>query len=104
VHLKQTDAFIGWCGLKYLPESDEIDLGYRFFQQYWGNGYATEAARYTLDHAFNILHLSTITGRAHIENHASQNVLEKIGMRFIKEEMEGDCPLKIYSISRFPTK
>jgi RimJ/RimL family protein N-acetyltransferase len=34
VCLKNNNEFIGWCGLKYVKERNEIDLGYRFFQQY----------------------------------------------------------------------
>jgi len=44
VHLKSDLSFIGWCGLKARPERNEIDLGYRFVKNAWGNGYATEAA------------------------------------------------------------
>ncbi|HVT85005.1 MAG TPA: GNAT family N-acetyltransferase, partial [Chitinophagaceae bacterium] len=39
VHLKPQLEFIGWCGLKCIPQRDEIDLGYRFKKQYWGKGY-----------------------------------------------------------------
>ena len=31
-------GFIGWCGLKYVPERNEIDLGYRFMKKFWGKG------------------------------------------------------------------
>ncbi len=41
---KDKNDFIGWCGLKYRPEVDEIDLGYRLMQKAWGKGFATEAA------------------------------------------------------------
>ncbi len=99
IHLKTTNEFIGWCGLKYLVEAVEIDLGYRLMQNFWGNGYAFEAAKYTLEYGFNQLHLKTIIGRAHIENIASLKILEKIGMQFIKEEVEGNCPVKIFSIT-----
>ena len=44
VRLKSNLEFIGWCGLKYLSETNEVDLGYRFMQKFWGKGYATEAA------------------------------------------------------------
>ena len=37
-------TFIGWCGLKYFPETDEVDLGYRFRQEFWGQGFATESS------------------------------------------------------------
>jgi [ribosomal protein S5]-alanine N-acetyltransferase len=95
-HIKGTDEFIGWCGLKYRPEIDETDLGYRFMPQHWGRGYATEAAKYTLEYGFNTLQLKTITGRAHIENTASLKVLEKIGMQYIKDEVVDNCPVKTF--------
>jgi [ribosomal protein S5]-alanine N-acetyltransferase len=98
IHVKTTNEFIGWCGLKYRPGLDEIDLGYRLLQQHWGNGYAFEAAKHSLDYAFQQLHLKTIIGRAHIDNLASLKILEKIGMQFIKEEIIDDCPVKTYCI------
>ena len=96
MHIKENNEFIGWCGLKYRPESDEIDLGYRLKQTAWGNGYATEAARHTLQYAFETLQLPKIIGRVHIENTASIKVLEKIGMIFEKEEEVDSCPVKTY--------
>ncbi len=99
IHLKTTNEFIGWCGLKYRPEADEIDLGYRFIQKAWGKGFATEAAQYTLEYGFKNLKLKLITGKAHIENLASIKVLEKIGMSFIGEGIEDSCPVKTYTKS-----
>ncbi|MGG9964702.1 GNAT family N-acetyltransferase [Ferruginibacter sp. SUN106] len=100
IHLKTSNEFIGWCGLKYRPELDEIDLGYRLMQQYWGKGYAFEAAKHTVDYGFNQLHLKTITGRAHIENTASLRILGKVGLQFIKEEVVDDCPVKTFMLSK----
>ena len=47
MHLKETNEFIGWCGLKQVD--DEIDLGYRYIQKYWGNGHGSEAAQAVLN-------------------------------------------------------
>jgi len=99
IHTKVNMDFIGWCGLKYRPERDEFDLGYRLQQHAWGKGFATEAAEHTLDHGFNCLNLEIITGRAHIQNLASIKVLEKIGMNFIGEEILDDCPVRTYTRS-----
>lgn len=98
IHTKDNNEFIGWCGLKYRLELDEIDLGYRLMQKAWGKGYATEAAEYTLDHGFTKLNLQLITGRAHIENLASIKVLEKIGMQYVGEGIVDDCPVKTYTL------
>ena len=97
IHTKDNMDFIGWCGLKYRPELDEIDLGYRLMQKAWGKGFATEAAQHSLEHGFNQLNLKLITGRAHIENLASIKVLEKIGMDFISEGVVDDCPVRTYT-------
>lgn len=94
--IKENLEFIGWCGIKYRTELDEYDLGYRLIKKAWGKGYATEAAGETLVYGLNKLNLSLITGRAHIENTASVKVLEKIGMKFVGEEMVDDCPVRTY--------
>lgn len=96
IHTKDTDEFIGWCGLKYLKEEDEIDLGYRLHQSAWGIGFATEAAKYTVAYGFNQLNLHEIVGKAHIENIGSINVLQKIGMQYIKEAIENNERVKVF--------
>lgn len=93
---KATENFTGWSGLKYRPEIDEIDLGYRFMKKYWGKGFASETARAVLDYGFDALKLKAITGRAHIENTASLTVLQKIGMQYIKDEVVDECPVKTF--------
>lgn len=97
IHLKENAEFIGWCGLKYRPEPDEIDLGYRLMQKAWGKGYATEAAMHSLDYGFRTLKLKLITARAHIENIASIKVLEKTGMDYIGEGIIDNCPVRTYT-------
>jgi len=82
--LKNEMQFIGWSGLAYLPEFDEVDLGYRFLPQYWGLGLATEAAEAILNYGFNQLELEKIIAIAMKENKASIRVMEKIGMTFDK--------------------
>lgn len=97
INTKKDNEFIGWCGLKYRADLDEVDLGYRFKKSAWGKGFATEAAMHTLEHAFKKLQLTLITGRAHVENIASIKVLEKIGMQFSREEIVDGCPVKTYT-------
>ena len=93
---KEDDHFVGWCGLKYLAESDEIDLGYRFLPAVWGKGYATESANHALKYGLHDLKLESVIARAHVENLASLKVLEKIGMRWINDEVFDGCPVKTF--------
>jgi len=57
----------------------EIELGYRLHVDAWGQGYATEAARAALTHAFDAATLDRVVALSHPENAASQNVLRKLG-------------------------
>ena len=82
--LKDRMQFVGWAGLAYLPEFDEIDLGYRFLPEFWGTGIATEASRGILTYGFEHLKLKKIIAIAMKENKASVRVMEKIGMEFDK--------------------
>ncbi len=90
VHLKSNDEFIGWCGLKYIKEDDEIDLGYRFKEEYWGNGYGYEAAKATIDYGFKNLKLKRIVATALPQNTASWKIMEKCGMKCIGEMVDKD--------------
>jgi RimJ/RimL family protein N-acetyltransferase len=80
---KSNEEFLGWCGLKYSPEIDEVDIGFRFFKKHWNKGLATESAKACLDYGFEKLSLKTIVGRAMEANVASIKVLEKLGMTFV---------------------
>lgn len=81
---KSTNHFIGWAGLKYEKDLrnqfNYYDLGTRIKEQYWGKGYATEAAMASLDSGFNVLKLTEIGAVADINNMASNTILKKIGM------------------------
>lgn len=85
---KDTNNFIGWCGLKLIKEltNDHInyyDLGYRLNKSYWGKGLATEAAKATLEYGFNKMNLNEIYAIADSQNVASRNVIEKVGLKYI---------------------
>lgn len=84
VILQDTEETIGWCGLKYHPDEDYVDLGYRLIRSHWGRGYATEAARACIHHGFEALGLDRIVGRTAKENTASVRVLEKAGLNYWK--------------------
>lgn len=84
VERKSTGVFIGFVGLHRpatkLPFSPCVEIGWRLAKQYWGNGYATEAAQEALRYAFENLHLAEIVSFTSVINKQSQNVMKKIGM------------------------
>ncbi len=78
--LKGSGEVIGFAGLKYLPDAQEVDIGYRLLPAYWGRGLATEASRAVLDYGRTRLGLGRIIGLVDPENAASVKVLEKLGL------------------------
>jgi RimJ/RimL family protein N-acetyltransferase len=74
-------TLIGGCGIHVL-NGGEPELGYWMGVAHWGCGYATEAARAVLDHAFGGLGYARITSRARVSNPASRRVLEKCGFQW----------------------
>jgi RimJ/RimL family protein N-acetyltransferase len=79
---KPENKYIGFSGLKYLPELDTVDIGYRFAKKYWGMGIATESARPFIKYGFETLNLKEIIGLTMPENKASSNVLKKLGFKY----------------------
>jgi RimJ/RimL family protein N-acetyltransferase len=90
---------IGACGLdgpsRYAPLSPAppsparggglgkgTELGYWIGVPFWGCGYASEAARCLIDHAFGDLGYEVLTASARVSNPASRRVLEKCGFQW----------------------
>ena len=78
---RDTGAYIGWCSLKYIPDTVEIEVGYRFLHEAWGQGFATECATELVRYGFEDLGLDRIIGITHKDNVASQRVLQKAGLK-----------------------
>jgi len=71
---------IGVCSIELREEGAE--LGYWFGADYWGHGFATEAARAVIDHAFGDLGHQALQSGARVNNPASRRVLEKCGFQW----------------------
>ncbi len=74
------DTLIGACGID--PRGDGLEFGYWLGVPYWGRGYATEAGRAMIDHAFGDLGQETLQAGARVTNPASRRVLEKCGFQW----------------------
>src|SRR6266702_908576 len=75
------DQVIGICALE-LREGPAPELGYWLGVPYWGRGYATEAVRALIDHAFAELGHYALQAGARVTNPASRRVLEKCGFQW----------------------
>ncbi|MUG97742.1 GNAT family N-acetyltransferase [Scytonema sp. UIC 10036] len=89
--LKSEEKVIGNCGIrKITPELPEASLGYEIASNYWGKGYATEAASTIIKFGFEELKLQRIYGWCIAENLASARVMEKVGMQFEERFTENE--------------
>lgn len=73
---------IGICGYT-ADDTRSAEMGYWIGQPYWGQGYATEAARHLMEHGFTRGRLKRFTCCHFTENPASQRVIQKLGFRLI---------------------
>jgi RimJ/RimL family protein N-acetyltransferase len=73
-------APIGICSVDLREDGSEI--GYWLGVSYWGRGFATEAVRALIDHAFGDLEHETLISGARVNNPASRRVLEKCGFQW----------------------
>ena len=97
---RATRAFIGFCGLQYLDNTAEIEVGYRLAKRFWGMGLATEAAGATLRYGFDELGLDRIVAVVHPENVASQWVIQKIGLKYVKDARFYNSDVEYYAVAR----
>lgn len=81
VTLRSDGRQIGGMGLWVEPQHQRAELGYWLGVPYWGQGYATEAAREMLRYGFEDLSLHRIFASHFKHNPASGRILKKLGMR-----------------------
>ncbi|MEO0842241.1 MAG: GNAT family N-acetyltransferase [Cyanobacteria bacterium J06643_5] len=79
------DKMIGYCGLRYLEELNEVELLYGLDKTHWGEGIATKAAKSSVKYGFEVANLDRIIALALPENEASKKVIEKTGFKYEKQ-------------------
>ena len=84
VFCNEDQTFVGRCGFQVYPATNEIELAYTMLPEAWGHGYATEASRGCLVHAFTVLNWERVVSRTRTTNARSLRVMEKLGFRIEK--------------------
>ena len=74
------DRFLGFVLLTTLDGNSEVEIGWRFARETWGQGYATEAAQAVLDYGFRDLALDPIVAVIKPGNQRSLAVAERLGL------------------------
>jgi RimJ/RimL family protein N-acetyltransferase len=104
----QSNAFIGWVLVRPMdfftdnPQFNDLELGWRFKQESWGKGYATEAAKHIMQALIENKSATQYSAIAETENTASIGIMKKLGMQFIKNDLHkdplGDMQVDYYSL------
>jgi len=98
VTLKDSGKLIGCAGLRNYE--DNAELVFLIDEPYWGQGFATETARACLNFGFEQREFKNILAFARPQNAASRKVLEKVGMRFVKETVVFEVFVVQYELLR----
>jgi [ribosomal protein S5]-alanine N-acetyltransferase len=100
VSLKSDCTPIGMCGLLKRDSLPEADIGYAYFPEHWGKGYALEAAEGVLHHATRKFGMARVIAIVAAGNAGSIRILERLGMRF--ERMHtvspGEPDVRLYGV------
>jgi RimJ/RimL family protein N-acetyltransferase len=84
VETKESSISVGMCGIIKRVDLDAPDIGFAILPQYIKKGFGQEIAAATLKHAVKDLQLPKVYAITKPHNANSINVLEKIGLNFIK--------------------
>ena len=102
---KTSQRLIGFCGLQFLAQTGEVEIGWWLAEDCWGRGLATEAAKGVLSYGFATFSFKRVIAIAHPDNAASINIMKKLGMTFEKFSngrelglIVQDVPVALYSI------
>jgi ribosomal-protein-alanine N-acetyltransferase len=99
VHETATGEWIGFCGFR-SSDANDVELLYGIWPRYWGQGLATEAARAVLSYAFLTLGVTGVVAATDVPNHASVQVLERLGMQFERRGLLNGLDTVFYRLPR----
>ncbi|WFU82171.1 GNAT family N-acetyltransferase [Bradyrhizobium sp. CIAT3101] len=84
VESRASGAFMGAVGLLRIgfvaSFTPAVEVGWRLARPFWGQGFAVEAARASVQFGFDELHLAEIVAHAGIRNIRSRRLMAKLGM------------------------
>lgn len=102
IQRRDTAEPVGQVGLllQRLDGRDEAEVGYLIHRAFWRQGYATEAARATRDHAFGSRKYERVISLIRPGNHPSQYVARKLGMLPERSAMFRGLRHIVYSVTR----
>lgn len=99
---KSDGRYIGHAAIRPRPsQPDQWEISYILKTEEWGKGYATEIARKLIKFGFNELKLKAVYATVDTDNFASIRILEKVGMKYIRDEYDEQGKFYLYGIKRY---
>jgi len=97
---KKQNCLIGFCGLHYIFDINEVNIGYAIERSQWQLGFGAEAAKIILDFGLNFLNLKEIIAVIDPCNQSSLKLIKKCGLVYWKDGSYMQRHRVIYKISR----
>ncbi len=91
---------LGFCGLRFIEETPEIEILYGLWPEHWGKGFASEAATEVLRHGFEECQLARVLAGADPPNTASIRVMERLGMRYFQHTRRNSLDVVYFALTR----
>lgn len=83
---RETNLFIGYCGLVFSADINDYELIYALAKAYWGQGLATEIAHHMVAFGFAFLKMKNIYASIDPDNEASKAILLKTGFKEVMKK------------------
>lgn len=94
-----TGDMIGHCGLRYVDQqTKDVEIMYLLDPECWGRGYATEAAKASIQYATHSMKMKKLMARIKMTNDKSKKVLETLGFQFLYDKNDHGKQLSYYEI------
>lgn len=100
VEERATGAFVGRVGLHFPEGWPDRELGWTIARRFWGRGYASEAARASIAHAFGPLGWSHLVSLIHQDNQRSARLAERLGYHLHGTAEVRGLHLNMYRLER----
>jgi [ribosomal protein S5]-alanine N-acetyltransferase len=99
VYKKDSNEFIGLICFDTYHDGIQIEIGYQFLPEYWGQGYAKEVIEELLHYGIETLQYSKILAETQSANVASCKLLQSVGMTLVETLERFGAEQSVFEIS-----